>query len=178
MNGWVLRMDLVLRPLLDSDAPLLAAWAIDPIFCAHAGWRERSTPDEAIPWWRAAIELPDPALMRFIAISNDEPVGYVDLHGDAADERELGFVIGPSARWGQGLGTAAARAGLAYGFTVLGLSRIWAEAVEANSSSVRILRRIGMQDAGAGDVETFLGVTSRYARFDLSRAGWFARRPC
>ncbi len=56
-------------------------------------------------------------------------VGYVDLHGEGDETRELGFVTGPSGRWGQGWGTLAASAGLVYGFETLELRRIWAEAV-------------------------------------------------
>lgn len=171
-DGWVLRVELSLRPLVDSDAQTLGSWAADPVFCAHAGWRERSSPDEAVPWWRDAIARPDPALIRLMAVSNREPVGYVDLHGGDADDRELGFLIGPSTRWRQGLGTQAARAGLTYGFTVLGLSRIWAEAVDANVGSVRILRRVGMREIGSGAAHTFLGTPSRYLRFDLLRSDW------
>ena len=155
-----------------SDAETLASWAVDPVFCAHAGWKPRSTVDGAVSWWREAITVPDPLLIRLMAVRGEESVGYVDLHGDADDVRELGFVVGPSSRWHQGLGTAAAMAGLSYGFTVLGLSLIWAEAVEANTGSLRILRRIGMRETGPGSAETFLDVPSRYVRFSLSRDVW------
>lgn len=165
-------MNLELRPLVASDAETLASWATDPLFCAHAGWKLRSTVEGAIPWWHDAITAPDPLLTRLMAVGSEEPIGYVDLHGDADDVRELGFVVGPSSRWHQGLGTAAARAGLSYGFTTLGLSAIWAEAVEANASSVRILRRMGMTETGAGSAEAFLGAPSRYVRFSLSRDAW------
>ncbi|WP_419775738.1 GNAT family N-acetyltransferase [Microbacterium oxydans] len=67
---------------------------------------------------------------------------------------------------------AAALAGLDHGFTQLGLSSIWAEAVEANFGSVRVLRRIGMTETGHGTSESFLGVDSRYLRFHLSRVDW------
>lgn len=168
---------MTLRPMVVSDAETLASWALDPVFCAHAGWKRRETADGAASWWRAAIAEPDAASIRLLAVRGEEPVGYVDLHGDESCVRELGFVIGPSSRWHQGVGTAAARAGLAYGFTVLDLSAIWVEAVEANTGSVRILRRIGMTETGFGDVETFLGDPSRYVQFRLSRADWSARNP-
>ncbi|AXL11558.1 N-acetyltransferase [Microbacterium foliorum] len=165
-------MTLALRPMVLTDAEVLASWATDPVFCAHSGWTQRSTADAAVPWWRAAIANPDPMLTRLLAVRSDEPVGHVDLHGDAVGLRELGFLIGPSHRWRQGLGSEAAAAGLAYGFTVLGLSRIWAEAVEANVSSVRILRGLGMRETGLGGSEAFLGSPSRYRRFSLSRDEW------
>lgn len=168
-------MEIELRPLIEADAPTLAAWAVDPVFCAHAGWRPRDAPGDAVPWWREAIQHPDPALIRLLALSDNQPVGYVDLHGDDANERELGFAIGPSANWRQGFGAAAARVGLEHGFGVLGLSRIWAEAVEANVGSVRILRSLGMRETGSGAAEVFLGTPSRYLQFELSRAEWLVR---
>ncbi|WP_193127608.1 GNAT family N-acetyltransferase [Gulosibacter sediminis] len=99
----------------------------------------------------------------------DDVVGYVDLHGDERSTRELGFVIG------RGLGTMAASAGLEYGFDVLKLSSVWAEAVDANVGSLRVLERIGMTRTGAGDDDMFLGVTSTYSRFALSRSDWEQR---
>lgn len=158
-----------------ADAEVFASWAIDPVFCAHAGWRHRPTSADAVSWWRDTIVAPDAELIRLTAVRDGEAVGYVDLHGRDDDERELGFLIGPSTRWRRGLGTAAAEAGLAYGFTLLGLSRIWAEAVEANTGSTRILRRIGMGETGAGGDETFLGRRSRYVRFGVTREEWSAR---
>ena len=58
--------------------------------------------------------------------------------GSQPRRRELGFVIGERRHWRQGLGRAAAEAGLRFGFASLGLSQIWAEALDANRASVRI----------------------------------------
>ncbi|MGO1592129.1 MAG: GNAT family N-acetyltransferase [Ancrocorticia sp.] len=165
-------MNLELRSMGVSDAEELASWATDPLFCAHAGWKQRTSTAEAVASWREAIEKPDPLLTRLMVIRDNEPMGYVDLYGDTLGMRELGFVIGPSRRWRQGVGIAAANAGLAYGFATLGLTQIWAEAVEANVASVRILRRIGMKETGIGSTETFLGSSSRYIQFSISRRDW------
>lgn len=163
---------LALRALVPADAEIFAAWATDDIFATHAGWRHATTPEEFVPWWRNLIAQPDTALIRLAVVCNHEIVGYVDLHGEGSDSRELGFVIGPSSRWGRGLGTRAARAGLAYGFENLALESIWAEAVEANTGSVRILRRLGMTYTGEGAEETFVGRPSRYAQYCVTRAAW------
>jgi RimJ/RimL family protein N-acetyltransferase len=93
----------------------------------------------------------------------------VDLHGLEPGIRELGYVVGPSTRWGQGLGTALARAGLAHGFDTLDLESVWAEALPANLASVRILRRLGMRADGHGEVEDFLGVPGRFERYRITR---------
>jgi RimJ/RimL family protein N-acetyltransferase len=71
----------------------------------------------------------------------------------------------PLTRWGQGIGTRIARLGLEYGFRDLSLRRITAEALDANTASIRILEAIGMTETGRGDAETFLGEPSYYRRF-------------
>src|SRR5690625_7638379 len=67
---------------------------------------------------------------------------------------------------------AAAAAGLAYGFDELGLSSIWAEALEANVASVRILQRLGMVDIGRGAEEPFAGVPSVYHQYRVTHSEW------
>ncbi len=165
-------MRVELRPMVAADAETFAAWAIDPIFTAHAGWRTAASADELVPWWRELINNPGPELLRLAAVHGEKVVGYVDLHGNGDKSRELGFVVGPSANWGRGWGARAAVAGLAYGFETMGLTEIWAEALEANVGSVRILERLGMTYIGPGSAEEFLGAPSVYAQYRLSRAEW------
>ncbi|MBN9213294.1 MAG: hypothetical protein ABS62_10470 [Microbacterium sp. SCN 70-200] len=169
-------MELKLRPMVSSDAGTFAGWASDPVFRAHAGWSEDATFEDLAEWWAAHIANPGPHLIRLSAVFGDDVVGYVDTHGDAEETRELGFVVGPSSRWGQGWGTLAASAGVEYGFEVLGLSSLWAEAVEANVGSLRVLERIGMTPIGTGDEDVFLGAKSTYSRFMLSRQDWARRQ--
>ncbi|MBG6059145.1 RimJ/RimL family protein N-acetyltransferase [Cryobacterium sp. MP_M3] len=168
-NGEV---DLTLRELTQADAEALAGWQTDALFCAHAGWQARGSQQQAVGWWRDQISHPDPHLIRLLALDAQYPVGYVDLHGSGQVERELGYVVGPSTSWGRGLGTAAARAGVSFGFDGLGLSRIWAEAVEANTASVKVLRRLGMREIGLGSKEDFLGHTSHYVQFEILATEW------
>lgn len=107
-------------------------------------------------------------LLRLAAVQDGRLVGYVDLHGNDPHRRELGFLVGPREVWGQGLGMAVATAGLRYGFQVLGLKEIWAEAMEANRASIRILQRLGMTETGWGDMGTHLGRASRYRQFVIA----------
>ncbi|MBB5641133.1 GNAT family N-acetyltransferase [Cryobacterium roopkundense] len=165
-------MALTLRKLTPSDADTLAEWQTDALFCAHAGWHVRESPHQAVEWWREQVSHPDPHLIRLLALEAQDPVGFIDLHGSGLAERELGYLVAPSTSWGRGLGTAAARAGIAFGFDGLGLSRIWAEAVEANVASVKVLRRLGMRETGLGSAEDFLGQASRYVQFEISAVEW------
>lgn len=117
---------------------------------------------------RRLIEHPPADLLRLAAIQDGHLVGYVDLHGSAPDRRELGFLVGPRELWGQGLGRAAASAGLRYGFQELGLKEIWAEALDANRAPIRILQKLGMTETGWGDIDTHLGRPSRYRQFAIA----------
>lgn len=163
---------LRLRPLQHADAAVLAAWGEDTTFCQHTGWTVRSRAG-LHDFWLRQVDDPSDGLIRLaVEDADDDLVGYVDLHGTNPGEKELGFVIGPSYRWGQGLGQRAARAGLAYGFNELALNCIWAEALVANTASVRILQSLGMQETGTGGPGVFLGEESYYLQFRTRRNGW------
>ncbi|TCC03655.1 GNAT family N-acetyltransferase [Kribbella soli] len=163
---------IFLRSLELADLASYVSWGRDRRFCEHAGWTVDLPAAELEAHWRALIERPIPDHLRRAAVAGDEVVGYVDLAGAEPDRRELGYVIGPSDRWGLGLGGIVARLGLEYGFDVLGLQEIWAEAVDANRASVRILAALGMTETGRGEDESLLGAASYYRRFSISRADW------
>lgn len=168
MNPTVLH----LRPLQHRDAHALAGWGQDEIFRQHAGWTVTSAA-ALHDFWVRQVEDPPAELVRLAAEDADgELVGYVDFHGLDQGEKELGFVVGPSGRWGQGLGRRAGEAGLVYGFEELSLDVIWAEAVAANTASVRILRSLGMQETGPGGPGIFLNEDSYYLRFRINRTLW------
>ncbi|TDW95610.1 RimJ/RimL family protein N-acetyltransferase [Kribbella pratensis] len=156
-----------LRPLELADVATYALWGRDRRFCEHAGWTMDLPAAEHETHWRTLIEHPKSDLLRRAAVLGDDVIGYVDLAGADPDRRELGYVVGPSDRWGRGLGGIVARLGLDWGFRELGLEEIWAEAVNANRASVRILASLGMTEVGRGADEEFLGVASHYRRFSI-----------
>ncbi|MFJ6001858.1 GNAT family N-acetyltransferase [Arthrobacter sp. NPDC092385] len=163
---------LRLRPLQHADAAVLAAWGEDTTFCRHTGWTMTSR-DALHDFWARQVDDPPDGLIRLAVEDADgDLVGYVDLHGSNPGEKELGFVIGPSRRWGQGLGLRAARASLAYGFEELALDCMWAEALVANMASVRILQSLGMQETRRGEPGVFLGEDSYYLQFRTRRTEW------
>jgi RimJ/RimL family protein N-acetyltransferase len=161
-----------LRPLALPDVTTYASWGLDRRFCEHAGW----TVDKPLPaheaHWHKLITHPKPDLIRLAAVAGTDLVGYVDLAGDEPNRRELGYVIGPSGRWGQGLGGTVARLGVAHGFDHLGLDEIHAEVLDANRASVRILTALGMTETGKGSEESFLGKPTFYRRFTLTKPEW------
>lgn len=148
----------------------MAGWGDDLLFCDEAGWSRELDPLERRVRWGELIAAPPAALLRLAGVADDEVIGYVDLFGDEPGRRELGFLVGGRERWGQGYGTALASAGLAYGFDVLGLDIIWAEAAATNEASVRILQRIGMVETGRGSHTEHRGQPTFHRQFEVRRA--------
>lgn len=168
--------EIQLRPYTREHASILASYALDEVYCAHEGWPYPSDPARILAWAEHLADSPSDDLIRLMASVDDVPVGYVDFQRDDAVVRELGYAIAPSRLWGQGLGTAAAHAALDYGFADMQLDRIWAEAVEANAASVRVLEKSGMTFVRYGDDARFLDRTSRYRQYEITRDQWLTRR--
>ena len=154
-----------LRPLELADAEMMASWALDPRFCAAAEWTAGLSMAQYTSFHHRIITQTPGDLLRLGAVHQGELVGYVDLHGSEPARRELGYVIGDSRRWGHGLGRQAAQAGLDYGFHSLKLAEIWAEALDANLASIRILQNLGMTETEPGEPGTYLDAPTHYRRF-------------
>lgn len=86
--------------------------------------------------------------VAIILRESDTLCGGVGLRIEAEHRRaELGYWIGVP-YWGNGYATEAATALVKYGFSTLGLHRIFASHVTNNPASARVLRKIGMRHEG------------------------------
>ncbi|MDD2251750.1 MAG: GNAT family N-acetyltransferase [Dehalococcoidales bacterium] len=75
-------------------------------------------------------------------------IGAIGLNIEAADEKaELGYWIGKKF-WHAGYATEAGKAILEYGFTSLGLNRIFARHLGRNPASGRVMQKLGMKHEG------------------------------
>ena len=71
---------VLLRPLEPGDAPVMAAWGDDLLFCDEAGWSRDLDPAERRERWAELVAEPPADLLRLAAVVDGEVVGYVDLH--------------------------------------------------------------------------------------------------
>ncbi|ADN74896.1 GCN5-related N-acetyltransferase [Ferrimonas balearica DSM 9799] len=104
--------------------------------------------------WQAEYQRHGYARYALVHKASQRVIGFCGLkyepHLAGAD---LGYRMLPE-YWGQGLGREAAEAALRYGQQVLGLDPIYAEVVEQNRASRRIIEGLGMvwlcqfEDAG------------------------------
>jgi [ribosomal protein S5]-alanine N-acetyltransferase len=84
-----------------------------------------------------------------IVLTEKQLIGWcgLSIKDDAGQIAELGYDLDYH-HWGKGYATEAARAVVEFGFTQIGLHRIFAECHPANSASQRVMQKIGMSYEG------------------------------
>ncbi|MEX0742540.1 MAG: GNAT family N-acetyltransferase [Phycisphaeraceae bacterium] len=88
------------------------------------------------------------AVFAVTPVAGDELVGAVGLTINREHRHaELGYWIGHP-YWGRGYATEATAELLRFGFTTLGLHRIFAHYFATNSASGRVMQKLGMQQEG------------------------------
>lgn len=84
----------------------------------------------------------------YLAVTaHDRLVGFARLALSGVRAAKLGYAIAAD-EWGQGYGTDAARTLIGYAFEHLDLHRVTAAVGPANSSSLRLLERLGFVQEG------------------------------
>ncbi len=143
---------LRLRPFSPNDAPAYhTAILSDPDVMRYLPGREPLPVEQTaanLDRIREHWEQRNYGLWAVIHRANDRLIGHCGLHmlpeGTAV---EVVYALA-RAYWGQGLAAEAAHASLRYGFETLGLDRIIAVAVPANTASLRVMEKIGMAYQG------------------------------
>jgi len=144
---------ILLRPLEESLWPALLDCLGDPETVRHTEF-EPFTASSArrLTQWASEERRREPQTVFAFGVClmpGGETVGVAtltvrDVAGRAAD---IGFIISRR-HWGQGHGTAAARALLSLGFGPLGLRRISGECDPDNPASARVMEKNGMTREG------------------------------
>lgn len=138
---------LLLRNFTMEDAPLVYELNKDPEVIRYTG-----DPMEDVDHARRVLEqtiLPQYALYNHgrwaVVLKQDlQFIGWCGLKArPERDEIDLGYRFLQTA-WGKGYATEAAWASLRYGFDTLGLPRIVGRAMPANTASLRVLEKCGM----------------------------------
>lgn len=96
----------------------------------------------------AMAQDPDKIWLAITLRTDGRQIGGIGLRLEARHQHaELGYWLG-LAYWGKGYATEAAREVVRYGFSELGLHRIFASHFGHNSASGKILRKLGMRHEG------------------------------
>jgi RimJ/RimL family protein N-acetyltransferase len=125
---------------VERHARELAAGYNAPDNAALMGHAEPISEAEVVETYAAMIAAGGRAFLLF---RDGAFVGDADLRGLRGGAAEFAFMIGARAAQGKGLGTRFARMVHAFGFTRLGLDRIYASIVPHNTASRRVFDKLG-----------------------------------
>jgi RimJ/RimL family protein N-acetyltransferase len=144
---------LILREFQKDDWPDVLAYQSNPLYLQYYDWADR-TPDDVQKFVHVFIaqqqELPRTKFQLAIVLkANHQLVGNcgIRMESASAHEADIGFELAPQ-YWRHGYATEATCAMLHFGYTELGLHRIWAWCVADNIGSIRVLENLGMQLEG------------------------------
>ncbi len=139
-GGVLVTARLALVPIADAHVRLLVELDSDPAVKRFIDGGKPSTVLEAEEFVASSIGH------RSMAFTADERVfvGWFGLVPGPADQRELGYRIGP-AHWNRGFATEGARALRDHAFETLDVSRLWAQTMTVNLASRRVLEKVGFR---------------------------------
>lgn len=144
---------LVLRECVIDDLPAFFEIDSDPEVVRHVSYGpwtlEECRRDLAA---HIAEQRAAPRSWYYLAVilrAENRLIGWCALNITSHEdhEAELGYALNRS-YWGHGYITEAAQALLAFGFTTLGLHRVFATCRPENRASERVLRKLGMRQEG------------------------------
>ena len=144
---------LLLREFAAEDEAALHALEADPALHHYRGGGQSSQEEIRAFLQRTRDSLTlDPRPIYALAIAlrpEGQLIGVVTLTitNRELGQAELGYRLSP-AYWGQGYATEAAQALVGFGFSALGLHRIYALCHPENSGSQRVMEKAGMRYEG------------------------------
>jgi len=144
---------LILREFQADDWPAVLAYQIDPRYLRYYAWTGR-TEEEARAFVQMFLDQQQtrPRIKFQLAVTlkdTHQLIGNcgIRLAAPGAHEGDIGYELDPN-HWGRGYATEAARAIVRFGFTELGLHRIWSRCIAENLGSARVLEKVGMRLEG------------------------------
>jgi [ribosomal protein S5]-alanine N-acetyltransferase len=167
-----MRQDVNLRPLQLEDLKTVMLWAKDTEFCLANEWSLEIPEERLTSHWTGIITEISDTLIRKGITFNGQLIGYADLADINTFEARasLGYAIGNSSLWGQGLGFLGAKLMLELAFENLKLERVTAEVNAANTRSLRVLEKLGFKLEGVlRQHETYCGVRGDVHLFGMLR---------
>ncbi|CAL9585669.1 GNAT family N-acetyltransferase [Streptomyces pilosus] len=135
-------MNVVLRPVHDSDLPVFYRQLNDPEALRMAAFTPEDPADRDRFDTHWARIRSSPQIVARTVLADGDVVGNAAVYGEAG-EREVTYWV-DRAHWGRGVATAALRALLAE----VDERPLYARVAADNEGSLRVLRRCGFQVSG------------------------------
>jgi len=145
---------LVLRDVEMDDWSAVHAYSSCPDVVQYQPWGP-NTPDESHAFVAqivaAAREVPRMVYQLAVTLGESDGrcigTGALQVHSLNHGQGEIGYFLHPDV-WGRGYATETARLLLGFGFTDLGLHRIFATCDPRNTVSAHVLEKVGMTYEG------------------------------
>ena len=163
---------VVLRRLVPSDLAAFQAYRLDPETGRYQGWSATSDA-EAMEFLQemSVASFLEPGLWFQVGIADPEGsqlLGDLGLRlSEDCTKVDLGFTLAPTAQ-SRGLGTVAVREAIDLVFEFTAARRIVAVTDARNLPAIRLLERVGMQQAGS-QCSTFRGESCVEHTYILAR---------
>ena len=144
---------LHLREFVADDWSLVMAYQSDPRYLRYyeqTGQTEQGARDFVGMF--LANQQAQPRIKFQLAVTLKESgllIGNcgVRMKQAGAREADIGYELAPE-HWGKGYASEAAQAMVAFGFSQLGVHRIWSWCIADNVGSARVLEKLGMRQEG------------------------------
>ncbi|HEY1037536.1 MAG TPA: GNAT family protein [Candidatus Paceibacterota bacterium] len=143
----------VLRPLRESDIPLLARWINDPEVRVNLGSQlPKIESDE-----REFVQMKAGRNVCLMVEVDGVPIGTMGIHDIKYPDATAttGAMIGEKAYWDKGYGSDAKMALLDYAFNTLGLRRLKSAAIAFNERSIAYSKKCGYVVEGVQKEEVY-----------------------
>jgi ribosomal-protein-alanine N-acetyltransferase len=144
---------LILRDFTADDWPTVLAYQSHPDYLRYNGWTHR-TPEAVQAFVEMFIECQaqDPRYSFQLAVvlkATQQLIGNCGIRKQSLDshQADIGYEFAPE-HWGKGYATEAAQAVVEFGFSTMGVHRVWASLVADNTGSAHVLEKLGMQLEG------------------------------
>lgn len=138
---------LILRPWTEDDAPVLFAYASEPLIGLSAGWAPHTSEHESLRVIQGPLGRKE--TYAIVLRETGEPIGSAGLLENAdsdmdldEDEAEVGYWIGMP-HWGNGYAVEAVNRLLEHAFNDLNKSGVWGSYFDENVRSGRVLSKAG-----------------------------------
>lgn len=159
-----------LRKFIPEDAASLLQLNADPEVLRFTGDKPFETLENSLQFIQSYSGYQLPGMGRLACIRKDDHafLGWCGLRKEVnTAETDIGFRF-LRQEWGKGYATEAALACLKFGFEQVELPEIIGRAHVANSASIKVLRKIGMQEIGQFDFDLHPGLFFRMTRNDFN----------
>lgn len=141
---------LLLRRAVLADITAVHAFMSSPDAMRYWATLPHASMAETETWFEQQFFSGDPARDEWVIEFEGRVVGNIGIW----NMPEFGFILHPEV-WGQGLGSEAATAFLAYAFATYPIEAVTADVDPRNAASLNLLRKLGFAVTGAAE-NTFL----------------------